>query len=161
MFNKDHNQQKEEPECQYDVKYIGGHPAFPKSHDTKVLIFKDRLELEEPYIVIPYDTITNIENMDEKKIKALRVIALGLIFLPLAIVGALWKKKSLYTVIQTHDINNMEIALILDFHKKIEIAQSLIYNKIVAVKQNTTLITTPALEQEHVGGPTIGVKLNG
>jgi hypothetical protein len=37
--------------------------------------------------------MTNIENMDEKKMSALRVVGLGLVFLPLAIVGALWKKK--------------------------------------------------------------------
>jgi len=34
----------------------------------------------------------NIENMTERRISILRVVALGLIFVPLAIVGALWKR---------------------------------------------------------------------
>ncbi|MFI5423498.1 MAG: hypothetical protein WB587_11495 [Nitrososphaeraceae archaeon] len=49
--------------------------------------------------------MTNIQNMDEKKISALRVVGLGLVFVPLAIVGAVWKKKHIYTVIQYNDEN--------------------------------------------------------
>ena len=45
----------------------------------------------------------NIENMDEKKISALRVVVLGLVFLPLAIVGAMPKKRMTYRVIQYND----------------------------------------------------------
>jgi hypothetical protein len=37
--------------------------------------------------------MSNIENADEKKISKLRVVGLGLVFLPLAIVGTVWKKK--------------------------------------------------------------------
>jgi hypothetical protein len=152
MFGKNKEEQKEEnPECQYDAKYVGGHPAFPKSHDTKVLIFKDRLELEKLEVEIPYKTIKSIENMDEKKMKALRIVVLGVIFLPLAIVGALWKKKYRYTVIQTHDTdNNMDVTIILDFHRKIEEAQALIYDKVVESKTTTT--TPTLIQKESVGG---------
>jgi len=63
--------------------------------------------------------MTNIENMDEKKMSALRVVGLGLVFLPLAIVGALWKKKKIYTVIEYNDGVDTQ-SLVLDFEKNLE-----------------------------------------
>ena len=82
---------------------MGGHKAYPKAHHTRVYFYHDRLELERPELIIPYSAIYDIENMDEKKISALRVVGLGLIFVPLAIVGAIWKKNSIYTVLQYKD----------------------------------------------------------
>jgi hypothetical protein len=69
---------------------------YPKSADTKVLIFGDRLEVEKLNLKVPYAAITKIENADESKISAMRVVLLG-------VIGALWKKKHVYTVIQYHD----------------------------------------------------------
>lgn len=69
-----------------DVKYMGGHVEYPKPINSRIYLYYDRIQLENPDLVIPYQSITNIENMDEKKISALRVVALG-------IIGALWKKK--------------------------------------------------------------------
>jgi hypothetical protein len=111
--------------------YVGGHKAFPKKSHTKVGIYSDRLELTNPSILIPYSSIKNIENMDDKKISKLRVVVLGLVFLPLAIVGALWKKKMLYTVIQYNDETD-EQTIILDFGKKIEEIQPLVYQKMLS-----------------------------
>lgn len=68
--------------------------------------------------------------MDEQKISALRVVGLGLVFLPLAIVGAMWKKKHLYTVIQYKDeLDNQTI--VVDFEEYIDEAQPLIYHKML------------------------------
>jgi len=78
--------------------------------------------------------MTNIENMDEKKISALRVVGLGQVFLPLAIVGALWKKKKIYTVIEYNDGIDTQ-SLVLDFEKNLEKKQPIIYQKMIALKR--------------------------
>ncbi|MGA9743807.1 MAG: hypothetical protein WBQ16_04260 [Nitrososphaeraceae archaeon] len=66
--------------------------------------------------------------MDEQKISADRVIGLGLIFVPLAIVGAMWKKRHIYTVIRyTDEIDKQTI--VLDFEDNIDEYQPYIYRK--------------------------------
>ena len=74
--------------------------------------------------------MTNIQNMDEKKIPALRVVGLGLVFVPLAIVGAVWKKKHIYTVIQYNDETG-ELTVVLDFGRFIDKLQPFIYRKML------------------------------
>jgi hypothetical protein len=111
--------------------YIGGHKAFPKKSHTKVGIYEDRLELTNPSLRIPYASMKNIENMDEKKISALRVVVLGIVFLPLAIIGALWKKKMIYTVIEYNDGID-EQTIILDFGRKLDKIQPLVYQKMLS-----------------------------
>lgn len=114
--------------------YIGGHAAFPKQKHTNVEVYENRIEIEALKLSVPYSTMTNIENMDDKKISALRVVVLGLIFLPLAIVGALWKKKKLYTVIEYND-GIVEQTIILDLGKEIDRIQPLIYQKMLVAKK--------------------------
>jgi hypothetical protein len=72
----------------------------------------------------------NIENTIEKKISALRVIVLGLIFIPLAIVGALWKKNHIYTIIRFRDYFDDQM-IVLDFDENIDSAQSVIYRRML------------------------------
>jgi hypothetical protein len=67
--------------------------------------------------------MTNIENMDEHKISALRVVLLG-------IIGILWKKRYLYTVIQYSDGTDDQ-TIVLDFGKKLDELQPLIYQKML------------------------------
>jgi len=131
----------------YYANYLGGHVEYPKSRRCGINLKEDRLELyfeqksygdkfeKKPTLIISYQSITNIENMDEKRISALRVVALGLIFVPLAIVGALWKKKHVYTVIQYKD-EISERTIVLDFGKKIDEAQPLIYHKMLESKKD-------------------------
>ena len=57
----------EEPQC-YDLKYMGGHVEYPKSSNCRFYLYENRVEIENPDLVIPYNAITGIENMDEKKI---------------------------------------------------------------------------------------------
>jgi hypothetical protein len=119
---------------EFKVVYTGGHKAYPKRSHTKIRLYDDEIELMDPHLKIPYSHMTKIENMDEKKISALRVVALGLVFLPLAVVGALWKKKYLYTVIQYNDgIDGQTV--VLDFGKKIDQVQPLIYQKMLYTRQ--------------------------
>ena len=72
--------------------------------------------------------MTNIESANEDKISAFRVAMLG-------IVGGLWKKKHVYTVIQYKDeVDEKTIAL--DFGKKIDEAQPLIYHNMLESQKN-------------------------
>lgn len=117
-----------------DITYIGGHPAYPTSANTRIYIYNDRIEIGQreynTIIKIPYSNMTNIQNMDEKKISALRVVGLGLVFVPLAIVGAVWKKKHIYTVIQYNDETG-ELTVVLDFGRFIDKLQPFIYRKML------------------------------
>ena len=121
------------PEHRLHVKYLGGHKAFPitKPIDTEILIYNDKIEVAYPLeLKIQNSKISNIENMDDKKISALRVIGLGLVALPLAIVGAMWKKKKVYTVIEYNDGLDKQ-TVIFDFDKHLEKIQPLIYHKML------------------------------
>jgi hypothetical protein len=77
----------------------------------------------------------NIENTNEKKISVLRVIVLGLIFVPLAIVGALWKKNHIYTIIRFRDYFDDQM-IVLDFDKNIDSAQSVIYKRMLEFRNS-------------------------
>jgi hypothetical protein len=123
----------------YDVKYVGGHVEYPKPMDCTVYVYNDRIELENPNLVIPYRFMDNIENMDEKRISAKRVVALGLVAFPLAIVGALWKKNHIYTVIQYKDQVDQR-TIILDFDENVEHVQRWIYRRMISFRQSPSLI---------------------
>ena len=114
----------------YYIKYLGGHKAFPTPTDTKMHFYQDRIEIDNPKLIIPYRFMQNIENTIEKKISALRVIVLGLILVPLAIVGALWKKNHIYTIIRFRDYLDDQM-IVLDFHENIDSAQSVIYRRML------------------------------
>jgi len=130
-------QEIQKPQDKFDAKYLGGHKAYPanKPKDVKINIFLDRIEIHSDKFLfnIPYSQMTNIENMDEKKISALRVVGLGLVFLPLAIVGAIWKKKKIYTVIEYNDGIDTQ-SIVLDFEKHLEKKQPIIYQKMIAAR---------------------------
>jgi hypothetical protein len=115
-----------------NAKYIGGHTMHPSKKEikTNVILRNDTVFIEKIMLPIPYSKMITIENMDDEKISKLRVIGLGLIFLPLAIVGALWKKRKLYKVINYNDgIQNQTV--IIDFGKNVEKMQQAIYDKMV------------------------------
>jgi hypothetical protein len=80
------------------ARWLGGHKAYPKKRDVKVLVYADRLVIEKGLdIEIPFESISNIENSDAQRITKTRVLLTGVI------VGLLWKKKFLYTVIDYND----------------------------------------------------------
>lgn len=125
------------PEAVFDVKYFGGHMMYPtkKPRDARIGIFIDRIEIKTDRFEakIPYEHIGSIKNIDEKKMSALRVVGLGFVALPLAIVGAMWKKKKIYTVIEYND-DTLGQTLVFDFGKHLESKQRDIYIKVVAAK---------------------------
>jgi hypothetical protein len=112
------------------IQYMGGHKAYPSPSSTTMHFYEDRIEVDSPKLVIPYRSMKNIENMTEKRISILRVVALGLIFVPLAIVGALWKKNHIYTIIRFSDDSDDQM-IIVDFDKNLDSAQSIIYNRML------------------------------
>ena len=112
------------------IQYMGGHKAYPSHSSTTMHFYEDTIEVESPKLVIPYRSMKNIENMTEKKISILRVVTLGLIFVPLAIVGALWKKNHIYTIIRFSDDSDDQM-IIVDFDKNLDSAQSVIYNRML------------------------------
>ncbi|HEX6377724.1 MAG TPA: hypothetical protein VFZ60_01430 [Nitrososphaeraceae archaeon] len=119
----------------YYIRYLGGHKAYPTPTDTKIHFYYDRVEIDNPKLIVPYRHIQNIENTSEKKISALRVIILGLIFIPLAIVGALWKKNHIYTIIRFRD-NFDDQMIVLDFDQNIDSAQSVIYKRMLEFRNS-------------------------
>ena len=119
----------------YYIRYLGGHKAFPTPTDTKMHFYYDRVEIDNPKLVVPYRHMQNIENTNEKKISALRVIVLGLIFVPLAIVGALWKKDHIYTIIRFRDYFDDQM-IVLDFDQNINSAQSVIYKRMLEFRNS-------------------------
>ena len=125
-----HRQHSPENPDFYFVKYLGGHKAFPTPTDTKLHFYHDRVEIDNPKLIVPYRYMQNIENTNEKKISPLRVIVLGLIFVPLAIVGALWKKNHIYTIIRFRDYFDDQM-IVLDFEENIDSAQSVIYRRML------------------------------
>jgi hypothetical protein len=125
----------------YDAKYIGGLPDHPTPKSCMVYIYDNMLELnwskgQEESLIIPYQSITSIENADEDKISKLRVLGLGLLFPPLAIAGLFWKQKSIYTVIYFQSANEKR-TIVLDFgkYRTVEEAQSFIYKKMIEFKK--------------------------
>jgi hypothetical protein len=114
----------------YYIKYMGGHKAYPSPTATRMHFYEDRIEVDNPKLVIPFGSMKNIENMVEKRISTLRVVALGLIFVPLAIVGALWKKNHIYTIIRFRDDFDDQM-IIVDFDQNLDSAQSVIYKKML------------------------------
>jgi len=116
---------------------MGGHVEYPKPMNSRIYLYYDRIQVENPDLIIPYQSMTNIENMDEKKISAKRVIGLGLVFVILAIVGAMWKKNHIYTVIQYKDEVGEKI-IILDFGKNVDDFQGWIYRRMICSKMSTT-----------------------
>lgn len=128
---------KEKP-VHFGAEYMGGHKMYPKKTDCDVRMFNRGIEIEfgrlhKNKIVIYYDTITNIENMDEKRITKARVIGLGLTVVGL-IPALLWKKRFLYTVITYKDELGMEHGIVIDFHRQAEKAQQVLYQKMVEAK---------------------------
>jgi len=116
-------------ELEFNAEYIGGHKryALDDSLYTKLYVFSDRIEVGGLFRIL-YTHMTNIENVDEKRLSALRVVGLGL-------VGALWKKKHIYTIIQYMDGYNEEQRLILDFGGRILEAQQIIYDRMLASRR--------------------------
>jgi predicted HTH transcriptional regulator len=45
---------------------MGGHVEYPEPTHCRFYFYDDRIEIENPDLVIPYNAIKNIENLDEE-----------------------------------------------------------------------------------------------
>jgi hypothetical protein len=119
----------------FDAEYMGGHAEYPSRVLTKVSIYSDKIVIDAIGLEINFKSMKNIENLDEKRISAGRVVSLGLVFPVLAIVGAMWKKNHRYTVIQYNDKVGSR-AIIVDFGNQIDSAQPLIYRRMISFQKS-------------------------
>jgi hypothetical protein len=136
--NKTVEQPNEKP-VYFGAEYMGGHKMYPKKTDCDVRMFTNGIEIEfgrihKNKIVIYYNTISNVTNMDEKRITKARVIGLGLTVVGL-IPALLWKKRFLYTVIEYKDEVGIEHAVVIDFHRQAQKAQQVLYQNMVEAKR--------------------------
>jgi hypothetical protein len=122
----------EKPDSVFNVKYVGGHKGFPtkKPRDARISIFVDRIEVtsDKFKVVIPYLQMTNIENMDERRITTKRWFLVGM-------WAIAWKKNFVYTVIEYEDEHDT-LGLIFDFGKHLESKQGIIYQRMINARSN-------------------------
>ena len=86
---------------------------------------------------------------------ALRVVGLGFVALPLAIVGAMWKKKKIYTVIEYND-DTLGQTLVFDFGKHLESKQEIFILRLLPQKQKRNK-PIPNNPQSVKGSGTTGI----
>lgn len=140
-FRKGEEDEGEKPRVYYGVKYVGGHVLYPEWFDAFIVLWNHQLEVKDDYhdeaiMVFPYEKMKSIANMDEAKISAGRVIALG-------IIGALWKKNHIYTVLEGYEeMEGMDVTIVLDFHNKITDAQRDIYDRMESAKRSRLVKTS-------------------
>ena len=94
--------------------------------------------------------MNDIENLDEMKISASRVVGLSLISFELATVGALWKKNHIYTVIQYTDGFHDEHALVFDFGKDMEDIQRILYDKMMSSRLERNRLLNESEAEKNV-----------
>jgi len=106
---------------EFKGQYLGGHPAYPKKRDVKIKVCEACLEIPELNLNIRYDNIKKIENTTKDKMSAGRVLLLG-------VVGALWKKEQILTVLTVQNgATSQDLVFKFD---NVEDAQVAIYNRI-------------------------------
>jgi len=117
-----------------NVEYLGGHPLYPQSFYGWAEFMPDRLEIKKrakdaPEIMIPYSEITAIPNSTEHRYGRREAILL----LPLALI----KEKHTYIIIHTFNkMVNKEIGIGIDFNRKVEEAQRILYKKTEPYRRN-------------------------
>lgn len=116
----------------YMAQYIGGHPRHPKDFYTTVTFLPESLVIGHNYeIVIPYHTITSIENTREKKFDIDRLVSFG--------PGGPIKKNHIYTVVKTREVPNIipAMTIVIDFGPsgKLEVAQRILYDKMMTARK--------------------------
>jgi hypothetical protein len=146
---------KEEPDYKFDAEYMGGHKIYPKKRDTEVLVYQDRISLKKLDLDITFESMKNIENSDVERLTKTRMI------LTPFFIGFLWKKRYLYTVIDYNDGLDDQ-SIILDLHRSVEKAQSIIYQRILsnrktqgqpAMHEQIPPETGPKSKQREGGSP--------
>jgi hypothetical protein len=96
------------------VEYIGGHKAYPQSTYSEVYFYEDRIELQAYKLKIPFNQIKKVDSTREWK-QHEDVHSLG-------IMGLLWKRNAVYTVIEYNDgVDDQTV--VIDFRNNANYAQ--------------------------------------
>ena len=111
---------------------------YPKKTDADVRLFQDCIEIQfgkihKNKIIIPYRSIPDLSNEDEKRITKTRAVLLGITVIGI-IPDLLWKKRFVYTVIEYTDELGIKQTVIVDFHRNAERAQQSIYGKMIEAR---------------------------
>jgi len=118
---------KKDAGLEFKGEYLGGHTAYPKKKDVKLVLEPQSLAIRELGLNLAYKDISSIENMTKEKMSAKRVILLG-------VVGALWKKEELYMVLTYNDpVIKADQSMIFKM-EKLDEAQPAIYQRIAAAR---------------------------
>lgn len=109
----------------YDATYLGGLSMYADKRNVKLSVCPNEVVIDALELHIPYSIIKEVKNVNESQIKALRVIALG-------VVGALWKKKENFLCLVYNDgIQDQNPVFRVD---KLDMAQRDIYQHVVKTK---------------------------
>lgn len=147
LFGKGKDQNKEpieKPIVIYYAKYIGlggTNKSLPIDEGVYVRIYDDRIDIDflkskGPRTIIHFDEMIDMQNVDAgNKVDVERVIGLGVLTAGIgSIVGLLWKRHHIVTVIKYNDANG-EQTIALDFLADTKYAQPLIYKKMRDIQQ--------------------------
>ena len=152
LFGKDKDQKDKEPIEKpivlYYAKYIGvggTNKSLPIDEGIYVRIYDDRIDIDflkskGPRTIIHYDEMIDMQHIDAgNKVDLERVIGLGVLTAGIgSIVGLLWKRHHIVTVIKYDDANG-EQTIALDFQGNTKYAQPLIYEKMRDIQQQRKL----------------------
>jgi hypothetical protein len=120
---------KEPPLESGEIEYMGGHKAYPSALKSEIHFYQDRFVILAYNITVPYASIKDISNSNEKKRDADHFILAG-------VIGyAIWKKNHIYTIIEYDDGTDVQ-RIVIDFYKNVNYAQALIYKKMLESRKN-------------------------
>jgi hypothetical protein len=135
--SKDDNK-VEKPIVTHYAKYIGAlssNKSYPLEEGAYTYFYEDRTIVEllksKYKTTIPYKNMTEVENVDAgKKVDMDRVFGLSLVTLGIgSIVGLLWKRHAILTVLKYSDEDSKPQTITLDFMGNTEYAQPLLVKK--------------------------------
>jgi Short C-terminal domain len=132
-LRRDQNKENvEKPIVTHYAKYIGlssSDKSYPLEEGAYVKFYEDRVVIDllktKHQTVVPYKNMTEIQNVDAgKKVDLDRVFGLSLVSLGVGtIVGLLWKRHAVITVIKYSDDTSEPQIMALDFMHNTKYAQ--------------------------------------
>jgi hypothetical protein len=138
LFGRDQNKENvEKPIVLHYAKYIGvlsSDKSYPTEEGAYVNFYEDRVVIDllksKDQTVIPYKNMTEIQNVDAgKKFDLERIFVLS------PLVGLLWKRHAIITVVKYSDDTSEPQTIALDFIHNTKYAQPLLDNRKLRQRQ--------------------------
>ncbi|MGB7558993.1 MAG: SHOCT domain-containing protein [Nitrososphaeraceae archaeon] len=155
LFRRDQNKENvERPIVTHYAKYIGvlgSNKSYPLEEGSYVKFFEDRVVIDllksKHQTVVPYKNMTEVQNVDAgKKVELERIVGLSLVSVGIeSIVGLLWKRHAIITVIKYSDDSSEPQTIALDFEHNTKYAQPLIDGKMREVQNPPSQEDTKAI----------------